>query len=106
MYRRLFGEPVPALQGVELSIPAGVIFGLIGLNGAGKTTLIKTMLAVVSPTGGALSVLGGDPTDAGIRSRIGYLPERIYFPPHASARAYLESIARLKSLLIDRTAID
>jgi ABC-2 type transport system ATP-binding protein len=100
-YKRWFGTPARALAGVDLTIPTGVIFGLIGLNGAGKTTLIKSMLAIVEPTGGKISVLGGDPRDPEIRRRIGYLPERLYFPPPATARSYLLSIARLKRVPLD-----
>lgn len=105
VYRRMFGEPTRALQGVDLQIPRGIAFGLIGLNGAGKTTFIKSMLAVVRPTSGALVVLGGSPADPKIRSRIGYLPERLYFPPYATPRAYLSSIARLKEVRLERTEI-
>lgn len=102
VYRRMFGEGTHALRGVDLRVPRGIAFGLIGLNGAGKTTLIKSMLAVLAPTSGDLRVLGGDPRDPKVRRKIGYLPERLYFPPHATPATYLESIARLKSVPFDR----
>ena len=60
-----------ALAGLDIAIPRGSSFGLIGLNGAGKTTFIKTLLGVVRPTSGAVRVLGGDPEDPGVRARIG-----------------------------------
>jgi ABC-2 type transport system ATP-binding protein len=104
-YRRMFGEPTRALQGVDLIIPRGIAFGLIGLNGAGKTTFIKSMLAVVRPTSGALLVLGGSPADPKIRARIGYLPERLYFPPYATPRTYLRSIADLKAVSLEEKAL-
>src|SRR5262245_77107 len=101
VYRRMFAEPTRALAGVDLVVPRGIAFGLIGLNGAGKTTLIKSLLAVLAPTSGSLTVLGGDPKDPRVRARIGYLPERLYFPPHATPNTYLTSIARLKGHRFD-----
>jgi ABC-2 type transport system ATP-binding protein len=97
-YRGWFGRPQVALERVDLRVPEGTIFGLIGLNGAGKTTFIKSMLGVVRPTGGEVHILGGDPEDPEIRRRVGYLPERLYFPHSWSGRAFLASVARLKRL--------
>src|SRR5262245_38383304 len=63
-YRGLFGGPKhEALRSVDLTIPQGAAFGLIGLNGAGKTTLVKSLLDVVRPSSGSLRVLGGSPAD-------------------------------------------
>ena len=87
-----------ALRGLDLAVPRGTAFGLIGLNGAGKTTFIKILLGVVRPTAGAVRVLGGSPDDVAIRRRIGYLPERLHLPQHLGGRAFLESVARLKGL--------
>lgn len=98
IYARMFGRRSLALGGVTLAIPRGSVFGLIGVNGAGKTTFIKTILAVVRPTRGAIRVLGGSPEEPSIRGRIGYLPERSYYPPSATATSHLRSIARLKGL--------
>lgn len=97
-YRRPFGKASRALAGVTLSIPRGSIFGLLGLNGAGKTTFIKTLLAVVRPSRGSVRVLGGSPELPEVRAKIGYLPERSYYPPTATALTHLRSIARLKGL--------
>src|SRR5690606_29875562 len=47
-----------AVDGVDLDIPAGEIFGLIGHNGAGKSTLFKMMLGLVAPTAGDIRVAG------------------------------------------------
>ncbi|MGE5550429.1 MAG: ABC transporter ATP-binding protein [Bacteroidota bacterium] len=64
------------LRGVDLGIPTGSIFALLGTNGAGKTTLIRTLLGLL-PRGGGVSVLGEDPWVAGaaLRQRIGYVSE-------------------------------
>jgi len=87
-----------ALSGVDLAVPRGTAFGLIGLNGAGKTTFIKSLLGVVHPTAGRVSVLGGSPSDPAIRARIGYLPERLHLPHAWTPTAFLASVARLKGL--------
>ncbi|MBM4783321.1 MAG: ABC transporter ATP-binding protein [Archangiaceae bacterium] len=97
-YRTLFGGSRPALRGLTLTVPRGVSFGLIGPNGAGKTTFIKVLLGVVRPTGGDVSVLGGQPDDLNVRARIGYLPERMHLPAALRALDFLRSIATLKSL--------
>lgn len=89
---------VDALAGVDVSVPHGAAFGLIGLNGAGKTTFIKSMLGILRPTGGSIRVLGGRPRDRRVRARIGYLPERLELPPSFRADELLASVARLKGL--------
>ncbi len=87
-----------ALTGVDLVVPRGTCFGLIGVNGAGKTTFIKTLLGIVTPSAGSIRVLGGAPDDVRVRARIGYLPERLALPGAWTATTYLASIARLKRL--------
>ncbi len=99
VYSSFFGKTrQTALAGLDLTIPVGSAFGLIGLNGAGKTTFIKSILGVVRPTSGTVRALGGDPEDAAIRARIGYLPERLHLPGAWTPVAFLSSVARLKGL--------
>src|SRR5947209_20227556 len=73
---RRFG-PKTALAHVSLSVPRGVVFGLVGANGAGKTTLIKHVLGLLKAQHGSVRVFCCDPVadHVGVLSRIGYLSE-------------------------------
>ena len=66
-----------ALDGVELTVPAGAIFGFLGPNGAGKTTTLRILGGLARPTAGSAAVLGHDVLTAGneVRSLIGFLPD-------------------------------
>lgn len=66
-----------ALRGVDLEVPRGTVFALLGENGAGKTTLIRALTGFLKPTSGTCQVLGLDPTvDAlSIRRRVGYVAD-------------------------------
>ncbi len=65
------------LKGVDLDVPPGTIFALLGTNGAGKTTLIRTILGLIPKTDGDVKVLGEEPFKIGpqLRQRIGYVSE-------------------------------
>ena len=76
--RRDFG-PVKALDGVDLTLDAGRIVGLLGPNGSGKTTLIKILNGLLQPSSGEALVNGCRPGPA-TKSLISYLPDRGYFP--------------------------
>ena len=69
----------PALNGVDLHVPAGSIYGFLGRNGAGKTTTIKTLIGLVRPSGGQGQVLGhpiaDDRAGVEIRRRTAYVGE-------------------------------
>jgi ABC-2 type transport system ATP-binding protein len=72
----------PALVGLDLDVPRGSVFGLLGRNGAGKTTAIRCLAGLLTPTRGTARVLGGDPRD-GDRDRmgrIGYVSESMEIP--------------------------
>jgi ABC-2 type transport system ATP-binding protein len=64
------------LDGLDLEVRAGEVFGYLGPNGAGKTTTIRLLLDVLRPTSGRARVLGTDPRSGGtaLRQRVGYLP--------------------------------
>ncbi len=78
---RRFGATA-ALDGVNLSLPRGAVYGLVGANGAGKTTLIKHILGLLRAESGSVRVFGLDPvTDpVAVLSRIGYLSEENDLP--------------------------
>ena len=85
---RRFGD-VRAVDNLTLSLGTGEIMGFLGANGAGKTTTIKMLLGLIRPTSGTVSVLGGDPSDAKVRAKIGYMPEIAYYYPYLNARELL-----------------
>lgn len=86
-----------ALQGVDLTVPCGAVFGLIGPNGAGKTTAMRILLDLIRPTTGAVSVLGMTPQVGGteLRRRIGYLPGELILEGRATGSALLAHYAQL-----------
>ena len=85
---RRFGD-VTAVDDLTLSLGRGEIMGFLGANGAGKTTTIKMMLGLIRPTSGAVEVMGGDPSDAKVRAKIGYMPEIATYYPYLNARELL-----------------
>jgi len=94
-----FGDAV-ALDGVDLVVRPGVVFGFLGRNGAGKTTALRILSGLARPTAGTAHVLGHDverATDA-VRARIGFLPDVPGFYPWMTAREYLEFAGRLFGL--------
>src|SRR5436309_2910505 len=78
---RRFGAKV-ALDNVSVTVPRGMVFGLVGANGAGKTTLIKHVLGLLEAQEGSVRVFGRDPVadPAGVLARIGYLSEEHDLP--------------------------
>jgi len=91
-------RPVRALQGIDLRVPRGSVFGLLGPNGAGKTTLVKILLGIAFPSGGRASVLGRPPGDVRAKARIGYLPENHRYPAHLTGAQVLHHFGRLSSI--------
>ena len=93
---KAFGGTV-AVDGLDLTIPRGALYGFIGPNGAGKTTSIRLIMSILFPDSGRVSVLGHDSAlDA--KDRIGYLPEERGVYRKMKVDAYLTFIARLKGV--------
>jgi len=67
------------LSHVNVSVPEGSVYALLGRNGAGKSTLMQIAMGIQNPTSGSVSVLGMNPQKQGpqLRQRIGYIPERM-----------------------------
>ncbi len=93
-----YGDIV-ALQGIDLSVPAGSV-GLVGANGAGKTTLIKILLGILKPSTGSVEVLGREvgPETLEIRSRVGYMPEQACLPLSQTAADFMVYAAQLAGI--------
>jgi Cu-processing system ATP-binding protein len=92
---------VRAVDGVDLDVRAGEVFGLIGHNGAGKSTLFKMMLGLVTPSAGEILVQGSAVSGRGfraVRRRIGYLPENVVLYDNLSGLETLRYFARLKGV--------
>ncbi|NMM76045.1 ABC transporter ATP-binding protein [Acidovorax sp. SRB_24] len=88
-----------AVDGVDLDIARGEIFGLIGHNGAGKSTLFKMMLGLVPATAGEIRLGGAQVGGRGFRAarrHLGYLPENVVLYDNLSGIETLRFFARLK----------
>jgi ABC-2 type transport system ATP-binding protein len=98
-YRRgLLRKTSQALDGVDLAVERGSVFGLLGPNGAGKTTFVKVMLGLVPHFEGEAQLLGQPVGHAATRRRVGFLPESHRFPGYLTARQTL----RLSGMLCGR----
>ena len=88
-----------AVDGVDLDIARGEIFGLIGHNGAGKSTLFKMMLGLVPATSGEILVCGASVRGRGFRAarrHLGYLPENVVLYDNLNGLETLRFFAKLK----------
>ena len=92
---KVYPRGVHALRGVAMQARPGEIFGLLGPNGAGKSTLVKIMMTVVRPTRASGTLLGQPIGHKPTLARVGYLPERVRFPPYLSGRQAVEFFAAL-----------
>jgi len=85
------------LSGVDLTIDKGGIFAVLGPNGSGKTTLIKSILGMVIPNKGNISVLGKNiKKNPNYRHQIDYLPQIANFPSNLRVRELIKMIKDLR----------
>jgi ABC-2 type transport system ATP-binding protein len=84
-----FGE-VQALRQVDFAIRAGELVALLGPNGAGKTTAVKLFLGLAKPTTGTVSVFGGNPIHAEVRTRIGAMLQVAKVPETLRVREHID----------------
>ena len=86
-----------ALDGVDLSVPEGSVFGFLGPNGAGKTTTLRILAGLARPSGGSAKVFGHDVVSGAdaIHAQLGYLPDVPGFYAWMTAREFLVLSGRL-----------
>jgi len=104
-YVSMTGRRTVAVDGVDLTVPAGGVFGFLGPNGSGKTTTIRCLLGLIRPTAGTWRVLGAD-SNRGlgeVAHRVGSIVETPAFTPHLSGRRNLELLAAMQG--IDRSRV-
>ena len=86
-----------AVDGVDLSVPEGAIYGILGPNGAGKTTTLRMLLGIIDPDAGYRRILGAErPHD--VAHAIGYLPEERGLYPSMKAYEAIAFIGALRGL--------
>jgi ABC-2 type transport system ATP-binding protein len=79
-----FGQQA-ALDGVTLRVRRGEVYGLLGPNGAGKTTLIRSLVGLVAPEAGTVSILGHHMPQLEVLARVGYMTQQAALYPDLSA---------------------
>ena len=96
IFRDFWMRPrVRAVDGVDLEVRRGQVYGLLGPNGSGKSTTIKMLLGLLTPTAGRIAVMGKRPRHVDAKKEIGYLPEESYLYRFLSARETLDYYGRL-----------
>ena len=89
---------IKALDGIDLDVQEGEVYGFIGHNGAGKTTTIKILTGLIRATGGTAEIMGQPVGHKKTLEQVGFLPERPYFYEYLSAREALVFYGRLNGM--------
>ncbi len=94
------GRDLPALDGIDLAVPQGTIYGILGPNGAGKTTLISILGGLLKPTSGMACIDGHDTVTgrAAIKRILGLVPQEPAVYPTLTARENLDYFGRMQGL--------
>lgn len=92
------------LDRVSFSVREGAVVGILGPNGAGKTTLIHLIAGIRRPSGGRVLLGGKDVSIPSARAKMGYLPERPYFPDHLTGVSLLRYLGGLSGLSLREIA--
>jgi ABC-2 type transport system ATP-binding protein len=97
-----------ALDGVQLVVPKGELFGLLGPNGAGKTTMIRAMTGQIKPDDGKIEIEGIDAVKKPVRVReiSGIVPEQENPPSFLSAEEYLHFVCSIRKIASPENACD
>jgi len=105
-----YADGTQAVRGIDLTVPRGEFFGFLGPNGAGKTTTIKTLVTLLRPTAGSVTVNGFDALSEGraVRETVGYMAQETSIDPELTARENLrfacDSYGVARSQRADRIA--
>ncbi len=102
-----FGRKV-AVDGVDIAVPEGQVWGFLGPNGSGKTTTIRMLCGLLKPDAGEGACLGHDvlrEPDA-IKRQVGYMTQRFSFWEDLSIRENLEFVARVYAIPDRRAKVD
>jgi len=102
--RKAFG-PIRAVDGIDLSLSPGRIYGLLGPNGSGKTTLIRLLTGLAKATSGSAEILGTPMPNRSALARIGYMPQSEAIYPELSVAENIRFFATLQDTR-DRDSID
>ena len=96
---KVYGD-FTAVDGVDLAIGEGEVFGFLGPNGSGKSTTILMMLGLTEPSGGTVRVCGLDPArdPLAVKRQVGYLPESVGFYGDMTGADNLRFTARLNAI--------
>ncbi len=89
---------VTALDGLDLTVAEGSIFGFVGPNGAGKTTTIKMLVGLIAPTRGDATIFGRPIREVSARDAVGYLPENPAFHDFLRPLEVLTFMGRLSGM--------
>ncbi|KKM86710.1 hypothetical protein LCGC14_1276250 [marine sediment metagenome] len=91
---------IHAVDGINLTIPKGSLFGILGPNGAGKTTTIRMLSTVLHPTSGNAKILGFDLKQEAkeIKKRIGVCPQELVIYPRLTAKENINLIAQMHGI--------
>ena len=96
-----------AVDGVDIYVERGTLYGFLGPNGAGKSTTIKMLTGILAPTSGQANLLGGNPWDhrqaIEIKRKMGVVPEDLALFDNLTAREYLTFVGRMH--LLDKATI-
>lgn len=94
----LMNKRVRALQGLDLQVESGQVYGLLGPNGAGKSTTIKILMNLVRPSDGTARLFGRSPSEVDARRSVGFLPENPAPYEYLTGQEFVRLCGRLAGL--------
>jgi ABC-2 type transport system ATP-binding protein len=97
--QRAFGDFM-AVDGIDLAVPKGSLYGFLGPNGAGKSTTIKCLTGLLRPSGGSMTILGLDPVaePEKVKRLVGVMPEDLALFEHLSAAETLAFVGQVHGM--------